>query len=186
MNILTTNIYDDTNKIILGISSLWILPLIIHSYHCILYIFSCNLIVVIISSYIFWYNYKINSLLHKIDKYSVIFCFIYIFIYERLIYFIINSLLLLPPYIISIISSSNNNYNIQLYSHQIFRYFSFKLICDFIKFSYIKFYIYSLYYNIYSIYLFRTINNDSNIFFKQYKKQSLILILLLFFNELII
>ena len=46
---------------------------------------------------------------------------------KDLFIFIINSLLLLPPYIISIISS-NNNYDIQLYSHQIFIYLEQSLI----------------------------------------------------------
>lgn len=188
--LMTTDIYDDTNimpnknKIILGISILWIIPLIIHSYHLKLYIFCCNLIIINIASYIYWYNYKINSLLHKIDKYSVILCFTYIFIYERFIYFIINSLLLLLPYILSSISSINNNFNIQLYSHQLFRYFSFKLICDFINYSYNRFYIYSIYYFIFSFYLFKIINNDIN-YFKHYINNSFKILLIILINELL-
>jgi hypothetical protein len=57
------------NKLILGTSSLWILNLIYYSFIEELYLISLLLTSVTIISSIFWYNYKINSIYHKLDNY---------------------------------------------------------------------------------------------------------------------
>lgn len=136
--LFTTDIYDDTyimpekNKIIIGASSFWILNLISHSYNKNLYILTIHLILISIFSPLYWYNYKINSIIHKLDKYIVISCFLYICLNIDYINSIINLLFIIIPYILSSIACIHNNYKLQLYSHQTFRFFAFKLIYNFI------------------------------------------------------
>jgi hypothetical protein len=139
--ILTTNLYDDTsiipykNKIILSISSLWTLNLLSHTYINQFYFLFFVLSILSFISPIFWFNYKINSMYHKIDKFCVISLFIYII--QQNIYYHMYKLfkfisIILFFYILSIKSSINNNYQLQLYSHLIFRYFTFILLYSFV------------------------------------------------------
>lgn len=141
--IFTTNIYNDTdnmpnkNKMILSISSLWILNLLSHSYLNNLYIIFGLLSLLSIISPIFWYNYKVNSIYHKIDKTIVISLFIYLmqtnyYLYYHIYNFLSVVLILLIFYIISIKSCIHNNYELQLYSHLSFRYFTFLLLYNYI------------------------------------------------------
>lgn len=142
-NIFTTNMHDDTevmpnkNKMILSISSLWILNLLSHCYRNNLYILSFLLAPLSIISPIFWYNYKINTIYHKLDKSIVISLFIYLLQTNYYIYYHIYKLIslvsiILTFYIISIKSCINNNYELQLYSHLSFRYFTFLLLYNYI------------------------------------------------------
>ena len=105
-NIYSTDIYDDTelmpnkNKIILGINSFWIFNLITISYYKELYFLTTNLFLISIASPIYWYNYKINSIFHKLDKYSVISCFIYLFINESFYKILFNLVFIIPSYVL--------------------------------------------------------------------------------------
>lgn len=137
--LFTTDIYNDTqlmpykNKSINSVSSLWVLNLVSHSYFNNLNILTLQLFLISIFSSIFWYNYKINSIMHKLDKYTVISLFLYLSLNINYITFINNLCLIIPPFILSSISCIYNNYNIQLYSHQLFRYFAFKMIYNYIN-----------------------------------------------------
>ena len=140
MNILsyifTTNIYDDTyimpkkNKFILSISSFWILNLLYHIYINQLYYLTFLLSSISIISPIFWYNYRVNSIYHKLDKSLVLSSYMYVisnnYYYNNIKYLILYSSLIFIFFIFSAKSCINNNYNLQLYSHQIFRFLYFK------------------------------------------------------------
>lgn len=147
-SIFVTDIYDDSkimpekNKIIIGVSSFWVLNLISHSYYNNLNILTFHLILISIFSPLFWYNYNINNIFHKLDKYIVISCFTYLWFNMNYIIFITNLLFVIPPFILSSIACVDNNYKLQLYSHQIFRFFAFKII--FIYIDTISFYYFLL------------------------------------------
>jgi hypothetical protein len=141
--IFTTNIYDDThkmpnkNKMILSISSLWILNLLSHCYYNNLKILLFLLSILSIISPVFWYNYKVNSLYHKIDKSIVISLFIYLmqtnyYLYYHFYYLISITSIIAIFYILSIKTCIYNNYELQLYSHLSFRYFTFLLLFHYI------------------------------------------------------
>jgi len=135
LNLLfTTNTYNnyivpEKNKYILSLASIWILPLIYKTYitnHLILSVILTNLCIV---SPLFWYNYNHNSLLHKIDKYLAISCYIYLFIiFHNPIFFIINSLGLFSLFIYSEYCCIHNLQNMQVISHLTFRLFYFRLV----------------------------------------------------------
>jgi hypothetical protein len=138
--IFTTNIYDDTdkmpnkNKMVLSISSLWILNLLSHSYLNNYYILTFIITSISIISPLFWYNYKINSIYHKLDKNIVISMFIYLlsqtnyYLYYHIYKILSLVSIILLFYLISAKSCINNNYELQLYSHLTFRYFTFLLL----------------------------------------------------------
>lgn len=188
-NILFTDIYDDSeimpnkNKIILGISSFWIFNLLSHSYYKQLYFLTYNLSLISIASPIYWYNYKNNSIYHKFDKYLVIICLIYLFINENIINFLCNFIFIISSYISSSLYSIDNNYNLQLYSHLIFRFFTFKLIYDYIDINLIYFLLITLENFIFNIYLIYDINQNCNNDLIVYIKYSTKLIILIGFNE---
>ena len=188
-NILFTDIYDDydimpnKNKIILGISSFWIFNLIIHSYYKQLYFLTLNLSLISIASPIYWYKYKNNSIYHKFDKYLVIICLIYLFINQNIINFLSNFIFIIPPYISSSLFCINNNYDLQLYSHLIFRYFTFKLVYDFININLTYFLLISFENFIFNIYLINDIKHNCDNTLILYYKYSMKLIIIIGFNE---
>ena len=189
-NIYSTDIYDDTelmpnkNKIILGINSFWILNLITISYYKELYFLTTNLFLISIASPIYWYNYKINSIFHKLDKYSVISCFIYLFINESFYKILFNLFFIIPSYLLSSILCINKNYNLQLYLHLLFRYFTFVLLYNYIDNNNDNNYIFliKIEYILYNIYLCNnTYNSDKKLL--TYLKHSIELITIVGCND---
>ena len=142
----TTNIYDDTNKMpnknkmVLAVSSLWILNLLSHCYLNNLKFLLFLLSSLSIISPLFWYNYKVNSIYHKLDKSIVISFFIYLmqtkyYIYNHTYQLLSIISIIAIFYIISVkscINNNNDNYELQLYSHLTFRYFSFLLLYNYV------------------------------------------------------
>jgi hypothetical protein len=125
------------NKMVLSISSLWILNLLSHCYYNNLKFLLFLLSILSIISTVFWYNYKVNSLYHKIDKSIVISLFIYLiqtnyYLYFHFYYFILITSIIAVFYILSIKTCIYNNYELQLYSHLSFRYFTFLLLFHYI------------------------------------------------------
>ena len=191
---LFINIHDDTsfmsnkNKMILCISSLWILNLLSHSYLNNFNILSEILSIVSIISPLFWYNYKINSLYHKFDRILVISVFIYLILTKYYLYYHIRDFISIVSiiiifYTISIKSCIQKNYDLQLYSHLLFRYFTFLLVYNYImqnvneikKIKYIS--LITLEYIIFNIYLFKKIKD------KRIGKYILYNILIIIANE---
>jgi hypothetical protein len=188
-NLLLTDIYDDAelmpnkNKIILGISSFWIFNLISHSYFKQLYFLTFNLSLISIASPIYWYKYKNNSIYHKFDKYLVIICLIYLFVNINIINFLSTFIFIIPPYISSSLFSIKNNYDLQLYSHLVFRFFTFKLIYDFINNNLNYFLLITIENLIFNLYLINDIKSNSNNNYYYYIKYSSKLITIITFNE---
>jgi hypothetical protein len=188
-NFLLNDIYDDNdimpnkNKIILSTTSFWILNLISHSYYNKLYFLTLNISLIAIASSIYWYKYKNNSIYHKCDKYLVIVCFAYLFINMNIIKFISNFICIIPPYILSSVFSIYNNYELQLYSHLIFRLFSFKLIYDFIINDINYFLIIAIENIIFNIYLINFIKNDIDNNITHYINYSFKVITIVFLND---
>jgi len=129
--LFTTNTYNNyiipqKNKYILSLASIWILPLIYKTYisnHLILSVILTKLCII---SPLFWYNYKHNSLLHKIDKYLAISCYIYLFInLHNPVFFIVNSSGLFSLFIYSEYCCIHNLKEKQVISHLTFRMFYF-------------------------------------------------------------
>jgi hypothetical protein len=153
--LFTTDIYDDIeimpnkNKIIINISSLWILNLVSHSYNNNLNFLTLHLILISIISPLFQYN-----------KYILISCFIYLWFNMNYLIFIKNLFFIIPPFILTSIANVDNNYTLQLYSHQIYLFFIFKLFYDYINISYNYFLIISTEYILYTLYLISI--NDYN------------------------
>jgi hypothetical protein len=193
MNILsyifTTNIYDDTyimpkkNKFILSISSFWILNLLYHIYINQLYYLTFLLSSISIISPIFWYNYRVNSIYHKLDKSLVLSSYMYVisnnYYYNNIKYLILYSSLIFIFFIFSAKSCINNNYNLQLYSHQIFRFLYFNLIYNIIFDNNNYLYLILSEYILFSIYLNIKINN----YYNNYKKYLFKIMILIIFNE---
>jgi hypothetical protein len=63
-----TSPIPETNKYILAISSLWILTILRNSLISLNPFLSLNILSISIISPLFWYNYQINSIFHKLDK----------------------------------------------------------------------------------------------------------------------
>ena len=95
------------------------------------FIISLLLFLLSIISPVFWYNYKVNSFYHKIDKSIVISLFIY-YLYFHFYYLISITSIIAIFYILSIKTCIYNNYELQLYSHLSFRYFTFLLLFHYI------------------------------------------------------
>lgn len=164
--LFTTDIYDDIeimpnkNKIIINVSSLWILNLVSHSYNNNLNFLTLHLILII--SPLFQYN-----------KYILISCFIYLWFNMNYLIFIKNLFFIIPPFILTSIANVDNNYTLELYSHQIYLFFIFKLFYDYINISYNYFLIISTEYILYLISI-----NDYNTY-----KYSLEIISIIGINE---
>jgi hypothetical protein len=116
------------NKLILGTSSFWIINLIYYTYLEELYLLNLLLTFITIISPIFWYNYKINSIIHKLDNLLSILIFIYIILYNFILLSCIDIFFMLSCYFISIIFTIYKKYNIQLCFHLLFRLLFYKII----------------------------------------------------------
>jgi hypothetical protein len=116
------------NKLILGTSSFWILNLIYYSFLEKLYLQSLLLTSITIISPIFWYNYKINSIYHKLDNYVSILIFIYIILYNYLLLSYIDIFFIISFYYTSLLFTIYKKYNIQLCFHLLFRLYFYKII----------------------------------------------------------
>ena len=116
----------NNNKIILGVSSFYLLNLIYYSYLKKSYIYLILLTSLNIASSIFWYKYEINSFFHKLDWYLAAILIIYSYIISKKL--IRDFLLLISFYFLSMLFTIFNNYDIQLYCHFIYRGFIYKII----------------------------------------------------------
>jgi hypothetical protein len=83
----------------------------------------------------------------------------------------------------SVFFSIYNNYDLQLYSHLIFRFFSFKLIYDFIINDINYFLIIAIENIIFNIYLINFIKNDIDNNITHYIKYSFKVITIVFLND---
>lgn len=122
--------YDmpNINKLILGSSSFWVLNTIYYSYIKKQYFLMSLLSSISIISPIFWYNYEINSISHKLDFYLCSITFIYTIIrYYHYIHFY-DIVLLINFYVLSRFFTFHKEYEFQLYSHLLFRSFFYKII----------------------------------------------------------
>jgi len=151
------------NKLILGTSTFWILNMVYYFYLKKHYFQSLLLLSVAIASPIFWFNYEINSVSHKFDFYLSLIVFIYTIVrYHKYIY-TSDIVLLLNFYFLSMLLTIYKEYELQLYSHLLFR-------CYFYKILYLAInddgYDYRLYYDISkyglnSLFLISFTNNDN-------------------------
>lgn len=116
----------NNNKLILGVSSFYILNLIYYSYLQKSYIYLIILSFLNIASSIFWYKYEINSFFHKLDWFLATILILYSYIISKKI--IKDFLLLLSFYFMSMFFTIYNIYYIQLYCHIIYRGFVYKII----------------------------------------------------------
>jgi len=110
------------NQFILGISSLWILTILPKTS----LLLSLNIIMISIISPIFWYNYQLNSIFHKLDKllvWTITFQNLYSLPSIQLSITLIPLIILffyLSEYFIII-----KNFKYQIFAHLLFRYFFF-------------------------------------------------------------
>lgn len=160
-----TSPIPETNKYILSISSLWILTILRNSLISLNPFISFCLISISIISTLFWYNYKINSIYHKLDKLLVwtiaiinlnyalykLYISITILLFSLIIYFFY----LTEYYIIK------NKFKHQLISHLLFRYFFFTWIYLTYYNTLLQFSLISFGYLLHNIYLIKTINKNN-------------------------
>ncbi len=112
----------EKNRLILGVSTSWIILLIEKALIIREYISIILLTNIMITSILFWYNYKINSFNHYLDKTLTKIYGIYLF-YKDIDIIKINGILLF--YLLSNYLSFKRRYNLQLLSHLLFRYIFF-------------------------------------------------------------
>ena len=160
-----TSPIPEKNKYILALSSLWILTILRNSLILLNPFLSLNLISISIISPLFWYNYKINSLFHKLDKLLVwtiaiinlnytiykLYISITILLFSLIIYFFY-----LSEYFII-----KNKFTHQLISHLLFRYFFFVWIYLTFYNSLLQLSLISLGYIIHNYYLIMNINKNN-------------------------
>lgn len=157
------HILPPRNKLILGVSSVWISSLIYDSYLNNLYIFMFLLSNITLASSIYWYEHNMNS---KMYLYDLIFVKIYglTLFYNSLYKFslfilFIKLIIVLLFYILSDYSLKHNIYNLQLFSHLIFRYiffiWSYIYINDYKNNEFLLFI--SINYFLYNYYLYKSI-----------------------------
>jgi hypothetical protein len=122
------------NKLILGVSSLWISLILYDCWINQLYLlWFCLSSLTIISPW-FWYSYTLNSYLHKLDKYLSISCglyslyYWYFYLYSHIYYYILLKSIIISFFLMSSYFYNNSNHKYQLYSHLLFRYFFFFLV----------------------------------------------------------
>lgn len=116
------------NKMILGTSTFWVLNNIYYFYLKKHYIQSFLLSSIAIASPIFWFNYEINSIAHKFDFYLSLITFIYTIIRYRNYIYISDIILLLHFYFLSMYLTIYKEYELQLYSHLLFRCYFYKIL----------------------------------------------------------
>jgi hypothetical protein len=168
------------NKMILGTSTFWILNSIYYFYLKQQYFQMLLLSSIAIASPIFWYNYEINSIAHKCDFYFSLITFIYTIVrYHKYIY-TSDIILLIKFYILSMLLTIYKEYELQLYSHLLFR-------CYFYKILYLAInddgYDYRLYYDISKfilnnmfLFTFTDNNNFNLITYGLYSSQTIIIL----------
>lgn len=157
------------DKIILGTSVLWLLPLLYNSFILQWYFLSFMLSSIIVISPIFWYNYKLNSIEHKLNNFLTLSCVTYVsmqkyYLYENLNSFIFNISLLLLNLIIS--EKYQLKYSFSLFAKILYRYYFYTLIFKLI-FN-VKSTSINIYFNDYSIIYF-VHNLYSNIIYSNIK-----------------
>lgn len=122
------------NKLILGVSSLWISLILYDCWINQLYLLWFFLSSLTIISPWFWYSYHTNSYLHKLDKYLSISCglyslyYWYFYLYSHIYYYILLKSIIIGFFLMSSYFYNISNHNYQLYSHLLFRYFFFFLV----------------------------------------------------------
>jgi hypothetical protein len=160
-----TSPIPETNKYILSISSLWILTILRNSLISLNPFISFCLISISIISTLFWYNYKINSIYHKLDKLLVwtiaiinlnyaiykLYISITILLFSLIIYFFY-----LTEYFII-----NKKFKHQLISHLLFRYFFFTWVYLTYYNTLLQFSLISFGYLLHNFYLIKTINKNN-------------------------
>ena len=170
----------EKNRIILGTSTSWIILLIEKALIIKEYISIILLTNIMITSILFWYNYKINSFNHYLDKTLTKIYGIYLF-YKDIDIIKINGILLF--YLLSNYLSFKRRYNLQLLSHLLFRYIFF--IWGYLNLNTNnnnELEIISIGYFTYNYYLFRIVKN--NYFY--YLFETLLLIILIKFLIIIL
>jgi len=123
------------NKIIIASTSLWLLPLLYHSFIFQWYFLSFLLTSITIVSTLFWYNYNINSIQHKLNNYLIFICFIYIssqkyYLFYNLQLYISNVSFLLTNLILS--QNFELEYSFSLCTKLLYRYYFYLLIFNLI------------------------------------------------------
>jgi len=160
-----TSPIPEKNKYILALSSLWILTILRNSLILLNPFLSLNLISISIISTLFWYNYKINSIYHKLDKLLVwtiaiinlnyaiykLYISITILLFSLIIYFFY-----LTEYFII-----NKKFKHQLISHLLFRYFFFTWVYLTYYNTLLRFSLISFGYLLHNFYLIKTINKNN-------------------------
>jgi len=160
-----TSPIPEKNKYILALSSLWILTILRNSLILLNPFLSLNLISISIISTLFWYNYKINSIYHKLDKLLVwtiaiinlnyaiykLYISITILLFSLIIYFFY-----LTEYFII-----KKKFKHQLISHLLFRYFFFTWVYLTYYNTLLRFSLISFGYLLHNFYLIKTINKNN-------------------------
>lgn len=129
------------NKLILGVSSLWISTILYDCWINQFYLLLLSLGSLTIISPYFWYSYHFNSNLHKLDKYLSISCGIYslyywyFYLYSHLYYYLLLKSIVIGLFLMSSYFYNKNNHNYQLYSHLLFRYSYFFLVYNTIHYN---------------------------------------------------
>lgn len=122
------------NKLILGVSSLWISTILYDCWINQFYLLLFSLSSLTIISPCFWYSYHFNSYLHKLDKYLSISCGIYtsyywyFYLYSHIYYYLLLKSIVIGFFLMSSYFYNNSNNKYQLYSHLLFRYSYFFLV----------------------------------------------------------
>lgn len=122
------------NKLILGVSSLWISTILYDCWINQFYLLLFSLSSLTIISPWFWYSYHFNSNLHKLDKYLSVSCGIYslyywyFYLYSHLYYYLLLKSIVIWFFLMSVYFYSNSNHKYQLYTHLLFRYLYFFLV----------------------------------------------------------
>jgi hypothetical protein len=163
-----TSPIPETNKYILAISSLWILTILRNSLISLNPFLSLNILSISIISPLFWYNYQINSIFHKLDKLLVwiiaiinlkyaiyqLYISITILLFSLIIYFFY-----LTEYFII-----KKKFKHQLISHLLFRYFFFVWVYLTYYNTLLRFSLISFGYILHNFYLIKTINKNNYLF----------------------
>lgn len=149
----------ENNKFVLGISSLWILTLIRHSP---LLLFT-NIFLISVISPIFWFKYELNSISHKLDKFFVWTIFLLNLKLALYKLYIITSIslfsLIIFFYYLSEVFTIKKQFNYQLISHLLFRYFFFIWIYLTLFNNYSKLHLITMGYMSHNYYLTKYIHN---------------------------
>jgi hypothetical protein len=162
-----TSPIPETNKYILAISSLWILTILRNSLISLNPFLSLNILSISIISPLFWYNYQINSIFHKLDKLLVwiiaiinlkyaiyqLYISITILLFSLIIYFFY-----LSEYFII-----KKKFKHQLISHLLFRYFFFTWVYLTYYNTLLRFSLISFGYLLHNFYLIKTINKNNHL-----------------------